>query len=114
MPAPVDSSAVVVPTKEGTPQPAQAAAVTKMSGGGLLLSPLPLGGGKRRKTKRLSKKVLRMFKKGSRSKLMKLMKGGEEATGVVTGSTGQSEGAASGGRRKRGTKRRSRRHAMLY
>ncbi len=111
MPAPVDSSAVVVPTKEGTPQPAQAAAVTKMSGGGLLLSPLPLGGGKRRKTKRLSKKVLRMFKKGSRSKLMKLMKGGQEADKIVT--EGQSEGAASGGRRKR-TKRHSRRHAMLY
>ncbi len=115
MPAPVDSSAVVVPTKEGTPQPAQAAAVTKMSGGGLLLSPLPLGGGKRRKTKRLSKKVLRMFKKGSRSKLMKLMKGGEEANKIVTGEQGQGDGAASGGAsKKRGTKRRSRRHAMLY
>ena len=113
MSAPVDSSAVVVPTQAGAPQPAQAAAVTKMNGGGLLLSPLPLGGGKRRKTKRLSKKVLRMFKKGSRSKLMKLMKGGQEATGVVTGSQVQSEGAASGGRRKR-TKRHSRRHAMLY
>ncbi len=111
MSAPVSSSAVVVPTKGGSPAPADAAAVTKMSGGGLVLSPLPLSGGKRRKTRRISKKVLRMFKKGSKAKLMKLMKGGQEAAEVETGT----DGAEVGGRKKRGTKRHSRRkHAMLY
>ena len=118
MSAPASGSAVVVPTKDGAPQPGGAAAVTKMAGGGLVLSPLPLSGGKRRsKTKRLSKKVLRMFKTGSKAKLMKLMKGGQEATEVVTGTEG--EGAETGAaRKKRGTKRQSRKgsrkHAMLY
>jgi hypothetical protein len=84
-----------------------------MSGGGLVLSPLPLSGGKRRKTRRISKKVLRMFKKGSKAKLMKLMKGGQEGEEVVTGT--QSDGAEMGGRKRRGTKRHSRRkHGMLY
>jgi len=112
------SSAVVVPTSGGEAKPAEAAAVTKMAGGGLILSPLPLSGGKKkgsRKTKRLSKKVLRMFKKGSRGKLMKLMKGGEEAEEVVA-MEGESETGA--GRKRRGSrkggKKTARRHSFLY
>ena len=105
------SSAVVVPAVGGEAAPAEAAAVTKMSGGGLVLSPLPLSGG-RRKTRRISKKVLRMFKKGSKAKLMKLMKGGQEAEEVVTS---EMKGAEMGGRKKsRRGSRKSRRHAMLY
>lgn len=110
------SSSVVVPTEAGTPQPGAAAAVTKMSGGGLILSPLPLGGGKRRKTRRISKKVLRMFKKGSKAKLMKLMKGGQAAEQVVTGGQMEGEPEAVGARRKsrRKSRKGSRKHAFLY
>lgn len=110
------SSAVVVPTENGTPKPGDAAAVTKMAGGGLVLSPLPLNGG-RRKTKRLSKKVLRMFKKGSAKKLSKLLKGGQAAEKVVAteGETAPAEGAR---RKRRGTKTRrgsrKSRHSFLY
>jgi hypothetical protein len=113
------SSAVVIPASEsGAPMPGQAAAVTGMSGGGLVLSPLPLSGGRKRKTKRLSKKVLKMFKKGSAKKLSKLLKGGQNGTEeVVTGETPATpvEGAR---RRRRGgkTRRGSRksRHSFLY
>ncbi len=108
------SSAVVMPTKGGEAQPEQAAAVTKMAGGGLVLSPLPLSGGrKRRGTKRLSKKVLKMFKKGSAKKLQKLLKGGQEAEEVVAteGEAAPAEGAR---RRRSKTRRTSRRHGFLY
>jgi hypothetical protein len=111
------SSAVVVPTVNGEAKPAEAAAVTGMKGGGLLLSPLPLTGGKKKsKTRRLSKKVLKMFKKGSAKKLARLMKGGNEGEDeVVTEGEGAETGAA---RKKRGTKRQSRKgsrkHGMLY
>ena len=79
-------SAVVVPNSQGGSAD-QATAVTPMKGGAVL-SPLPLSGGRR--TKKLSKKVLNMFKKGSRSKLMKLMKGGSAISPAAYG----------GGRRK--------------
>ena len=105
------SSSVVVPTKGGEAQPQAAAAVTKMAGGGLILSPLPLGGGKRRKTRRISKKVLRMFKKGSKAKLMKLMKGGVDGEDVVTGEQAPEVGAR---RKSRRGSRKSRKHPMLY
>jgi hypothetical protein len=91
-----------------------------MAGGGLILSPLPLSGGRRgsRKTKKVPKKVLKLFKKGSAKTLKKLMKGGEEAEAVVTGETGESdmEGAR---RRRRGSRKgsrkgKSRRHGFLY
>ena len=56
----------------------QAAGVAKMSGGGLLLTPLPLGGGKRR-SRKISKKVLKQLKKmGSRKVMKMLKKGGAE------------------------------------
>lgn len=109
-------SAVVVPTTpSGTPQPAGATAVTQMKGGALLLSPLPLGGGKRRKTKKgkkVPKKVLRLFKPGSAKKLTKMMKGGEDAMEEVSG---DGMGAEEGGRKKtRRGSRKSRRHGFLY
>ena len=53
-------SAVVVPTKGGELVPGAAASATPMKGG-MMLSPLPLAGG-RRKSKKLSKKVLKMLK----------------------------------------------------
>jgi hypothetical protein len=75
-------SAVVVPNSQNG-SANEAAAVTPMKGG-MVLSPLPLSGG-RRKTKKLSKKVLNMFKKGSRSKLMKMMKGGSAISPAAYG-----------------------------
>ncbi len=114
MPAPVESSAVVVPTAAGEAKPAEAAAVTQ-SGGGLVLSPLPLSGG-RRKTRRLSKKVLKMLKKMPKAKLAKLMKGGQEAEEQVAA---EGEGAETGGRKKsrrasRKGKSKKSRHSFLY
>ena len=110
------SSAVVMPTEGGAPVPGDAAAVTKMAGGGLMLSPLPLNGGKR-KTKRLSKKVLKMFKKGSAKKLSKLLKGGQEAEEEVVAA--ETAAPAEGARRRktrRGGRKGSRksRHSFLY
>lgn len=100
------STAVVVPTKGGAPQPADAAAVTEMKGGALVLSPLPLKGGRKtRKTKKVPKKILKMFKKGSAKTLKRLMKGGQEAEAVVA-ETEETMG---------GRKRKSRKHrGFLY
>lgn len=112
----MSSSAVVVPTSStGAPQTSQAAAVTPMKGGALVLSPLPLSGGRRhRKTKKVPKKVLKLFKKGSAKQLKKLMKGGVEAEEVVTGGDdGDMEGARRS-RRSRRASRKSRRHGFLY
>ena len=63
------SSAVVMPTKGGEAVPSEAAAVTKMAGGGLVLSPLPLSGGRKRKTRRGRKgsKKNRVGRKSNRS-----------------------------------------------
>jgi hypothetical protein len=115
----MSSSAVVVPTSSsGAPQPGDAAAVTKMAGGGLVLSPLPLSGGRRtRKTKKVPKKVLKLFKKGSAKTLKRLMKGGEEAEAVVTGDDGAAD--MDGARRRRGSRKgsrkgKSRRYGFLY
>lgn len=100
--SPADASAVVVPTgKDGAPDASKAAAATPMKGG-MMLSPLPLGGGKRRKTRRLSKKVLKMLKKMPKAKLAKMMKGAGE----------DGEEAVMGGRRK--TARKPRRSTLLY
>lgn len=87
------SEAVVVPTgKDGAPAKAEAASVQKMAGGGLVLSPLPLTGGKR-KTRKVSKKVKAMLKKMTPKQLKKMMKGGEAMTE-------QGEGEQEGARRK--------------
>lgn len=78
------SSAVVVPTTEGKPDMGSAAGVSKMSGGALVLTPLPLAGG-RRKTRKISKKVLKQLKKMGTKKVMKMMKKGGEVEGEVMG-----------------------------
>jgi hypothetical protein len=114
-------SAVMIPkTAAGAMDMAKAAAVTPMAGGGLVLSPLPLSGG-RRKTRRLSKKVMKMMKSMSKAKLAKLMKGGVEAEEAVAEEP--TEVAPTEGARRRRTKKGSKksrkgskksRHAFLY
>lgn len=101
--------------------PAQAMAATPMKGG-MVLSPLPLGGGKRggKKTARMSKKMLKMLKKMSKTKLAKLMKGGEDAAdAMVAPAEEKTEEAPATGARRRGGKtrrgsRKSRRSGLLY
>jgi len=103
------SSAVVVPTEEGKPQMDQAAGVAKMSGGGIVLTPLPLSGGKRR-SRKISKKVLKQLKKMGASKVAKLLKkgGGDGDDEIVDDST-----TTEGGRKK--TRRGGRKHSRkLY
>ena len=127
MPAETSSAApasVVVPTEAGKPQPGAAVAATPMKGG-MALSPLPIGGqtgARRRGTKRLSKKALKMMKKMTPKQLKKLMKGGEEvaapAAGVAStpgssGSSGSSGNGEDGGRRRRSRKTK-RRSGLLY
>ena len=95
-------AAVVVPGgSNGTPDMASAAAVTKQQGGGVTYTPLPLGGGKR-KSRRLSKKVLKMLKKMGPAKVAKMVKKGGVEEGEGTPSTGM-EGAR---RRRSGKKTR--------
>ena len=107
-----DSTAVVVPTTpSGTPQPGGATAVTPLKGGAIALSPLPLGGGKR-KTKKVPKKILKLFKKGSAKKLRKIMKGGVDGMGVVASET--AEEAGMDGARRRKTRRGSRKSRRSY
>lgn len=107
------SSAVVVPTEEGKPQADAAVAATKMSGGALVLSPLPLGGGKRRKTRRLSKKALKAIKKIGASKLAKLLKGGQEAEDVMATESAPAEETV-GARRRKSRKGARRSRKSLY
>ena len=99
-----ESSAVVVPTTEGSPDMGQAAGVSKMKGGALVLTPLPLSGGRRRKTRKISKKVLKMLKKMGAAKVAKLVKKGGEMDGE--------EPAPVGARRHR--TRKSRRGLFYY
>ena len=106
-------SSVVVPTKGGEVQPGDAAAATKMSGGGLVLSPLPLNGGKR-KSRKVSKKVLKMLKKMSRKQLKKLMKGGEVVGTDSSVETTPSTETTGAGKKKTRKNKKSRKHSMLY
>lgn len=80
----------------------QAAAVVPMTGGNMVV-PLPLGGGKR-KSRKLSKKVLKMLKKMGPSKVVKMIKKGGEIQG---------DGTDMGGRRHRRSKK-TRRHSRKY
>lgn len=100
------TSAVVMPTTDGVPKPDEAATATKMAGGGLVLSPLPLAGGKRRKSRRVSKKVMAMVKKMGAAKLAKLMKGGEEAEEAMAAAPAAAE-PTEGARRRRKTRKAS-------
>lgn len=97
-----ESTAVVAPTNAGKPDMSQAAGVSKMAGGGVVLTPLPLAGGKRR-SRKISKKVLKMLKKMGSAKVAKLLKkGGAEE--VVTGGEGEEASEVVGARRR--TRRR--------
>ena len=103
-------SGVVVPTAGGMPQPGSAMAATPMKGG-MMLSPLPLGGGKR-KTRKLSKKMLKMMKKMTPKQLKKLMKGGE---GEVAGEGAEAAPAPGPvGARRRKSRKTKRRSGLLY
>lgn len=106
---------VVMPTKGGAPQPSEAVAAVPLKGGALALSPLPLGGGKRKTKRKIPKRVLKLFKKGSTNKLRKLMKGGVDQKEVVMGGVGEGEGLE-GARRRRSRRgsRKTRRHGFLY
>jgi hypothetical protein len=110
----MSAPAVVVPTKGGEAQPAQAVAATPMKGG-MVLSPLPLTGG-RRKTRRISKKVLKMLKKMSKAKLAKLMKGGQEGeeAAMAPAATTAEEPATGARRTRKGRKGSKRRSGLLY
>ena len=102
-------STVVVPTSGGMPIPGAAASATPMKGG-MMLSPLPLAGGRRRKSKKLSKKVLKMLKKMTPRDLKKAMKGGEGE--VATDDT--PDPTPVGARRKTRRSKKSRRSGLLY
>ena len=88
--------AAVMAAADGT-----AATVTPMAGGGSAIVPLPLGGGKRR-SRKLSKKVLKMLKKMGPAKVAKMVKKGGDDTGMGMGD----EGAVGGRRRRSGKKTR--------
>jgi alpha/beta superfamily hydrolase len=104
-----ESSAVVVPTTEGKPEMAQAAGVTKMKGGALVLTPLPLSGG-RRKTRKISKKVLKTLKKMGTKKVMKMLKkGGQAEESMAT-----EEPAPTMGARRRSSRKASSRRGMFH
>lgn len=97
---PADVSGVVVPKDGGA---ADAAAVKPMTGGAAIV-PMPLAGGrKKRGTRRLSKKVLKMLKKMPKAKLAKMMKG-----------AGEEMAEESVGGKKGKTARRTRRSGLLY
>lgn len=99
-------TSVIAPTKGGVPDMAAAAGVQKMAGG-MMLSPLPLAGGKR-KTRKVSKKVRAMLKKMTPKQLKKMMKGGEavEDASAAPSEAGEQEGARR--RRSRRSSRKSR------
>ncbi len=83
------------------------AATVKPMAGGAAIVPLPLTGGKKRKgTRRLSKKVLKMLKAMPKKKLAKLMKGGVDENG-------EEDPMITGSGKKRGS-RKTRRSTLLY
>jgi hypothetical protein len=101
MSSPADSKAAAVVVPNGADGAKDAAMVTPMAGGGGVISPLPYAGGKR-KSRRLSKKVLKMLKKMGPAKVAKMVKKGGDDTGMGEGSTDM-EGAR---RRRSGKKTR--------
>lgn len=101
-------AAVAVPTSGSA---TDAVAATPMKGGALL-SPLPLTGGRRgRKTRRMSKKAMKMLKKMTPKQLKKMLKGGEEP--VAAAPESEMEGARRRSR-KGGRKSRKSRRGLLY
>lgn len=91
-------SAVVVPTEEGKPQMDQATGVAKMKGGVLVMTPLPLGGGKRR-SRKISKKVLKQLKKMGSAKVAKMLKKGGADQEIVEPIDGARRKTRRGGRK---------------
>lgn len=87
-----EAEAVVAPTEEGKPQMSEAVEV-KQEGGAVTLSPAAVGG--RRRSRKVSKKVLRALKRMGPAKVAAMLKGGEPAP--------------VGGRRRK-TRKGSRRH----
>ena len=85
-------ASVAVPSS-GSPTDAVSATPMK---GGVMLSPMPLAGG-RRKSRRMSKKAMKMLKKMTPKQLKKMLKGGE----AVAAAPADMEGA----RRRRKTKK---------
>ncbi len=102
---------VVPPGPDGKPAGSAAVGATPMMGGGLMLSPLPLGGlaGGRRKSRRLSKKALKMLKKMTPKQLKALVKKGGVEEGTETPPPPPPEGG-----RKRRTRRGKNRSGLLY
>ena len=100
------TAAIVMPTKGGEPVPGEAMKVTPMAGGGLALSPASVSGGRRRGSRRMTKKMLKMLKGMPKAKLAKLMKGGEGEEGEVVGARRRGKGKK--------TARKTRRSGLLY
>jgi hypothetical protein len=99
----VEGATAAVVSKDG-----DAAAVKPMKGGAAIV-PLPLTGGKKRRgTRRLSKKVLKMLKAMPKKKLAKMMRGAGE------GEEEMEAAPAMGGKKKGKTARKSRRSGLLY
>lgn len=86
-----EAEAVVAPKEEGKVQMSEAVEV-KQEGGAVTLSPATVGG--RRRSRKVSKKVLRALKRMGPAKVTAMLKGGE---------------APVGGRRRK-TRKGSRRH----
>lgn len=105
-----ESSAVVAPTTEGKPDMGQAAGVAKMAGGGIVLTPMPLAGGKRR-SRKVSKKVLKMLKKMGPTKVAKMLKKGGQEEMVAAPETPETPEVTGARRARKGRKtaRKSRR-----
>jgi len=76
----------------------------KRGGGLVTLSPLPLAGGRRRKSRKISKKLLKKMKKMTPKQIKKLLKGGDEVMPAE-----EPASAPVGARR-----RRTRRHVGMF
>lgn len=85
----------------------QAAGVAKMKGGAVVLTPLPLGGGKRR-SRKISKKVLKQLKKMGSAKVMKMLKKGGAEDEMMTA---EAPAEPTEGARRRKTRRGGRKHS---
>jgi hypothetical protein len=92
--------AVVADAKTG--EMAKVQEVGAKRGGGLVtLSPLPLAGGRRRKSRKISKKLLKKMKKMTPKQIKKLLKGGDEMMPAE-----EPASAPVGARRRRSTRRK--------
>lgn len=86
----------------------QAAGVAKMKGGAVVLTPLPLGGGKRR-SRKISKKVLKQLKKMGSAKVAKMLKKGGAEDEMMTETPAEPTEGARRRKTRRGGRKGSRR-----